>query len=150
MGRLQLPWRSVRQVGAIFFIAFALNYVWEIAQAPLYAGTGDWGNAWLHCLVASLGDGILVSIIYAVGSVAFRCSNWYLHPTGRAYGLMLASGFCIGVAVEWAAILVLNRWAYASSMPLIPGLGLGLVPVLQMLLVPPLIFRIAAGWSLRK
>ena len=150
MGRLQLSGRSVWQVGAIFFIAVALNYVWEIAQAPLYAGMGTWGNAWWHCFVASLGDGILVSIIYAVGSIAFRCSDWYLRPTGRAYGLMLASGFCIGVGVEWAAIFVLNRWAYSTSMPLIPGLGLGLVPVLQMLLVPPLIFRIAARWTLRK
>ncbi|MGV8900438.1 MAG: hypothetical protein ACOH2B_14545 [Burkholderiaceae bacterium] len=125
-------------------ISVALNYAWEITQAPLYADMQDWGNVWWHCFVASLGDGILVLIIYAVGWAAFRRSDWYLHPSGQTYGLMLAIGLCIGFGVEWVAVYVLNRWAYTTSMPLIPGLDVGLVPVLQMLLLPPLIFRIAA------
>jgi hypothetical protein len=30
-------------------------------------------------------------------------------------------------------------------MPVVPGLGVGLVPVLQMLVLPPLVFRVAGG-----
>lgn len=128
-------------------VSVVLNYVWEIAQAPLYTGMEGWGNIWWHCFVASLGDGILVSIIYAVGSAAFRRSDWHLYPSVQAYGLMLAIGLCIGLGVEWVAVDVFNRWSYTTGMPLIPGLGVGLVPVLQMLLLPPLIFRIAASWA---
>ena len=35
---------------------------------------------------------------------------------------------------------------YTSQMPLVPGLDVGLVPVVQMLVLPPLIFRIVAIW----
>jgi hypothetical protein len=141
---LRFSGRFLQRVAAIFFIAVALNYVWEIAQAPLYAGKTDWGNALWHCFIASLGDGILVWIIYAVGWAAFRRADWYRNPGMRVYGLMLGIGLCIGLGVEWVAIHILNRWAYTTDMPLIPGLGVGLVPVLQMLLLPPLIFWLAS------
>ncbi|OGS95846.1 MAG: hypothetical protein A3K04_12165 [Gallionellales bacterium RBG_16_56_9] len=127
-----------------------MNFVWEIAEAPLYADMGSWGNSWWHCFVASVGDGVLVGLIFAMGGVAFRRADWYRHPSGHTYGLMLATGLCIGLGVEWAAIHVFNRWAYTTGMPLIPGLDIGLVPVLQMLLLPPLIFHMAARWTKRK
>ena len=57
---------------------------------------------------------------------------------------MLVVGLAIGVSVEWFAINVADRWAYTESMSRVPGLDVGLVPVLQMLVLPPLIFRIAA------
>ncbi len=139
--------RLIKQAAIIFFIAVALNYVWEVAQAPLYAGMTQWGDIWWHCFVASLGDGVLVCLIVALGWAAFGCADWYRRPGVQAYGVMLASGLCIGVGVELLAIHVLNRWTYTPDMPLIPGLGVGLVPVLQMLVLPPLILRVAARWG---
>lgn len=147
MGLLRFSGCVIRQVISTFLIAVVLNYVWEMAQASLYSGIEDWGYIWWHCFVASLGDGILVLIIYTVGWAAFRRFDWYLYPSGKSCGLMLATGLCIGLGVELAAVHVVNRWAYTIGMPLIPGLGVGLVPVLQMLLLPPLIFRIAARWA---
>jgi len=44
---------------------------------------------------------------------------------------------------------VLQRWAYTARMPRVPGLDVGLVPVAQMLILPPLIFRLVAGWYRR-
>ena len=46
----------------------------------------------------------------------------------------------IAIVVEWAAIHWLHRWSYTAQMPLIPGLEIGVTPVLQMLVLPPLIF----------
>ena len=150
MSRLRFPVHFIRQIVAIFVIAVALNYVWEIAQASLYAGEENWGNTWWHCFVASLGDGILVWIIFACGWTAFRRFDWYLYPSGRAYGLMLATGLFIGFGIEWVALNLLNRWAYTISMPVVPGLNVGLVPILQMLVLPPLIFFLAGRWAARK
>lgn len=62
------------------------------------------------------------------------------------YALMLVSGFAIAVAIEWGALHVLDRWQYAESMPQLPGLGVGVSPVLQMLMLPPIVFKISAWW----
>jgi len=46
---------------------------------------------------------------------------------------MLAVGLVIGVVVEWTAVHVMGRWAYAPRMPVIPIFNIGLTPVAQML-----------------
>lgn len=51
---------------AIFVIAVAVNYVWELAQAPLYGPME--GAIWWHCFVASIGDGVIVLLIFAIGA----------------------------------------------------------------------------------
>jgi hypothetical protein len=60
---------------------------------------------------------------------------------------MIAAGFFLAVLVEWVAVHILNRWEYTPSMPTLPVLHIGLVPIAQMLILPPLIFRIVATWS---
>jgi hypothetical protein len=105
---------------------------------------------WWHCFVASLGDGLLVLLIFAAGWAALQRQAWFMQPGGRGYLLMLAVGLVIGVSVEWAAVHVAGRWAYTAQMPLVPGLGVGLVPVAQMLVLPPLVFRVAAVWLGRR
>lgn len=139
----------LKQVLALFAVAVALNYVWEVVQAPLYVGMEGWSTAWLHCFIASLGDGVLVWVILVIGWVTFRRFDWYVYPNRRAFSLMVATGVCIGVGVEWVAVNVLGRWAYTVNMPLLPIVEVGLVPVLQMILLPPVIFRIAARRSIK-
>ncbi len=136
----------LKQVLLIFIVAVTLNYLWELAQAPLYVGLENWNSVWWHCFVAALGDGILVLLIFVVGWITFRRFHWYVHPNSRALAVTLVTGLFISIGIEWGAIKMLGRWAYTADMPLLPGLDVGLVPVLQMLLLPPAIFRIAARW----
>lgn len=63
---------DVWRVSAIFVVAVALNYVWELAQSPLYRGMGDFSRMLWHCFVASLGDGALILLIFAAGRAVFR------------------------------------------------------------------------------
>ena len=52
-------------------------------------------------------------------------------------------GAAVGSPVEWYA-LASGRWSYTNRMPLMPALGIGLLPVLQLaLLVPASIFLAA-------
>ncbi len=37
-------------------------------------------------------------------------------------------------------------WSYTTQMPLIPGVAVGVSPVAQMLLLPPLILWVVARW----
>jgi hypothetical protein len=59
---------------------------------------------------------------------------------------MFLSGFVIGVTIEWVTVSLMSQWAYTVQMPILPGLGVGVTPVAQMVLLPPLIFRLIAAW----
>lgn len=136
----------VRRFSILFTVATALNYPWELAQAPLYVGMATWDARRWHCFVASLGDGLLIWMIFAIGWAVFKSAGWYKSRGIRALVLMSATGLVISVGIEWIAINTFRRWQHTPAMPLIPGLGVGLAPVLQMMLLPPVIFHIAALW----
>jgi len=147
----EVPYRSRwKQLGetlaAIFVVAVLINYLWELAQAPLYVGLEDfWTTLW-HCFVASLGDGLLVLGIFAVGWVVLRRQTWFVAPGVRGTLVLVGVGLVLGITIEWVAVHVLERWAYTARMPRVPGLDVGLVPVAQLLVLPPLIFRVVARW----
>jgi hypothetical protein len=135
----------------VFVVAVLLNYAWELAQAPLYVGLENYnpGVFW-HCFVGSLGDGIMVLLIVAAGWITLRQPDWFVRPGVPGYLLMLTAGLLLAVLVEWVAVYRLGRWAYAERMPMAPGLGIGLIPIAQMLILPPMIFRIATVIEARK
>jgi hypothetical protein len=113
----------------VFIVAVSLNYLWELAQAPLYIGLENYNaRVFWHCFVASLGDGIIVLLIVAAGWI-----------------ILITAGFILAVVVEWVAVHNLGRWEYRRMMPKLPGLNIGLVPIVQMLVLPPIIFGIVAS-----
>lgn len=128
----------------LFVISVALNYPWEMGQAFLYVGMDYSAATWWHCFVASLGDGVLVGLIYFSGRMVMGRSDWFTRPGLKPYAIMVTSGLLIGVWVEWVAVHRLARWTYTEAMPLISVLEIGWVPVLQMLVLPPLIFFVLA------
>jgi hypothetical protein len=135
----------VKLVPSIFLVAVLLNYLWELAQAPLYVGLERYNAAvFWHCFVASLGDGIMVMIIFAAGWITLRQWDWFQRPGAAGYLVILTAGLTLAVLVEWMAVRILGRWAYTERMPVVPSLGVGIVPIAQMLILPPLIFRIAS------
>lgn len=140
----------VRIVVVIFLVAVALNYPWELAQAPLYEGMNDlWAAAW-HCFVASLGDGLLMLLIFATGLTVLRRVDWFERPGAARYVVMLCSGLVLALTVEWVAVHVLHRWAYTNQMPRIPGIDIGIVPLAQMLVLPPIVFWVVAKICTRR
>ena len=134
----------LRTFAALFVVSVVLNYFWEIAQGFLFVGMDSWENIWWHCFVASLGDGLMVWVIHAAGWSIFRRTDWFMSPRWKGYGVMLTTGLIMAVAVEWLAVHVLQRWTYTADMPVLPGVNIGIAPLLQMLMLPPLIFYIVA------
>lgn len=133
-------------VAAIFVVAVLGNYPWELAQAPLYVGMASFRAMLWHCFVASLGDGLLILGIFATGWIALGRQTWFVHPRVQGYGVILITGLVIGGVIEWIAVHLMGRWMYTARMPLVPGLDIGVVPIVQMLVLPPLIFRFVAIW----
>jgi len=141
---------ALQRLAALYVVAVLFNYGWELAQSRLFVRAADWGNVWWHCFVASLGDGIIILVIHAVGWSVFRRQDWFERAGGAGYAVTLLSGVLIAIVVEWVAVHVLHRWAYAANMPLVPGFRIGLVPILQMLILPVAIFQAVAIWIRRR
>jgi hypothetical protein len=131
-------------LGLIFITAVLLNYPWELAQGVLYAGADYTKGMWSHCFIASLGDGLMILIIHMISWAAVRRSDWFIQCQRGWWVPMIATGLVLGIAVEWIAVHLLERWSYTDQMPLVPGLEIGVIPILQMLILPPFIFAVAA------
>jgi hypothetical protein len=139
----------LRTLATLLAIGVPLNFIWEIAQMPLYVEDGKLLEFAVHCIVPSLGDGVIVLIIFGVGWIVWRRVDWFVRPQWPARILMLVTGLIIAVVIEWVAVYGMGRWSYAENMPVLPILNVGLSPVLQMLLLPPVIFKAAAWWLQR-
>jgi hypothetical protein len=127
----------------VMLFAVLVSYPWEFIQAPLYAGMSDqrhW-DAVKTCTIAALGDGVLIVVAYWGTAWLVRNRRWIIAPTARAMTPFLLIGLCITIVIEWLAQRGwwLQQWNYSAAMPLIPGLGVGWVPVLQWMLLPPLV-----------
>lgn len=130
----------------LYVAAVAINYAWEVRQTSLFSGMQDGTNIWWHCFVASLGDGVIVWIIYIAGWAILHRTDWFISPGIKGYTVMLGAGLVIAILIEWVALHILNRWAYTPDMPVIPGINIGITPILQMLILPPIIFYLVAVW----
>ena len=84
-----------RTLCALFLVAVAVNYPWELVQAPLFAWPGAARSPWWHCFVASLGDGVLVLLIFGVGWLVLRRYDWFARPGTTGYALLLVSGLVL-------------------------------------------------------
>ncbi len=119
-------------------LAFILNLMWEIAHVRLYAlwATADAMTvAWslLHC---TLGDVVIALAMFALVGMVLRRVDWpILSPwTG---GVIVVIGTMVFTAwSEWYNVYSVGNWAYAASMPMIFGIGLS--PLLQWLILPPI------------
>ena len=97
-----------------------------------------------HWLV-SLKDAVMVLVLYVIVALILRNWHWGRHFTKKRLGALFILGFLWSVGIEYYHVNVHHDWTYAANMPLLPLLGVGLWPVLQMILVP-----VAAVWLTRR
>ena len=131
--------RLFERAGLWAALAFALNLVWEIAQVRLYtlwAETDGLSVAWalFHC---TLGDVLIALAMFALAGMVLRRADW---PPSRPWagGAILVIGTMVyTVWSEWYNVYRAGSWGYSASMPLVFGIGVS--PLLQWLILPPLL-----------
>ena len=130
-------------------VAFFLNFIWEILQVSLYAPhyVGIAGLIRVH-LWASLGDILLVGIAVAAGIFLEGCIFQGRQHIRRTMFFVGSAGFVLAVSVEKYALMV-GRWSYNDSMPLIPWTQIGLTPVLQMIFIPIAVMMLVSKYDTR-
>lgn len=126
------------RLAVIFLVAVCLNFVWE-----MFAGLAYGRMHWMECLVASGMDGIMTLLIVAAGAGLTKNWNWTDNPKLRGYIFVAVLGFTMAYVTEIVAVHWLEYWSYKSSMPII--FGVGLLPLIQMILLPLVSFAIAKG-----
>lgn len=132
----------------VVLFGLLLNYPWEFIQAPLFEGMAErphW-EAVTACTRAALGDALIMLFAYWGVAVLGRGRAWIAAPSWRDAVLLSSIGVSITVVIEWLALhgWWLAGWRYSALMPIIPGLGVGLVPVLQWVVLPPLVVAFVA------
>lgn len=134
----------------ISIFGFLLNFVWEIWQAPLFKSMDSLTHfeATLHCTLAALGDVVILLIVFWIIALAVRSRHWIIYPKIIPVIGFIAIGIVFTVVIEAIAIHILNRWQYAAEMPTLPILGTGIAPILQWLIIPPIIVSmISRRWA---
>ncbi len=146
LSRRLAPLTWLPEVNVALF-ALLLHFPWEIAQSPLFVEMNAapfWGGL-LGCTSAAFGDALISLVSYWV---AAACSgrHWLEKPRLLPFTIYMTVGVGITVVIEslatrgqWFA-----GWTYGPAMPVIPGLGVGLVPMLQWFVLPPIVLALAS------
>lgn len=120
--------KIIKMILLFFAVAFALNFIWENLQFPLYSGNNiGIDNYWLLMLYASFVDAFWILAVYLLIVIIDKDVDWKLNTVN----ITLFSIFLIGIAMAIERLgLALGRWVYSSYMPVIFGIGLS--PLLQL------------------
>lgn len=121
---------------------FALNLAWEAAHVRLYTLWTEETPRYIafsvvHCALGDLLIGLSGLLLALIAGRERGPAHW--RPVRIA---VLSTFFGTGYTIwsEWINITLLRSWTYAASMPRL-SLGdfeLGLTPLLQWLVIPPL------------
>lgn len=131
----------------IAIFSFLLNFVWEMWQISFFADMPSEPH-WVGvavCTRATVGDAVISIVAFWSVAAQARSRSWVLQPTPLQVGGFIAVGVVITIVFEAIATGPLERWSYSPSMPTLPILGTGLFPLLQWILLPPLIL-----WFVRR
>lgn len=132
---------NVKRLAAVWIGGgWLINLIWEVVQAPLYRDDSGSTSHLGFCVQAAFVDVLLAGALFLFMAAAAQSWRWWEVGAWRLTALAV-TGFLTAVVVEQSALAV-GRWTYAEGMPLVPGLGVGWSPVLQMAIVPVLL---AAG-----
>lgn len=125
----------------VVLFSFLLNLAWEMWQVPFFLGMADaphWQGV-KTCTQATVGDAGIALTAFWVAAARARTRYWILSPGKTDLAIFVGTGLIVTIAFEALATGVLGRRTYAESMPRLPVIGTGLLPLLQWLLIPPLV-----------
>lgn len=148
--RAQRPWYQERSVWGFIALRFApmlaiLSVAWEIAQLPLYtiwyeAEGPDIAFAVAHC---TAGDVLIGTFALTFALTATGAGPLIAWRSARVAAVTIALSVSYTVFSEWMNTVVRDGWTYSNLMPLLPGLGTGLSPLLQWAVIPPVALYVA-------
>jgi hypothetical protein len=126
------------EVNVVLF-ALLLHLPWEFWQVPYFEGmaaASHWAAVKV-CTQAAAGDALIALGAFLIVALALKNRRWILAPSWRGVLGYIAGGLVVTVVIERLST-AWGRWTYGEAMPIVPVLEVGLLPVLQWLVLPPL------------
>ena len=125
----------------IFIFSFVAHFGWEWLQCQAFFVHSQSAPNLSSMIMATLGDVLLTFII--IGIVALSCPERYsIKLNLKKLVICELLSFVLATAVEKYALSE-HRWAYTHSNPVIPFLNVSILPILQLMLLTPLIVILA-------
>lgn len=147
--------RDARSLIALGYLPWlgGLNLAWETAQLPLYtlwseASAGAIAFAVAHCTAGDIAIGAAALIMVLILGRERAVAQWRWRRI--AFWTALA-GAAYTVFSEWNNTAILGSWAYSGLMPVlkVAGVSIGLSPLMQWFVLPPLALVLAAKFRRR-
>ncbi len=130
---------SLPELNIVFF-SFLLNFTWEVLQTPFFHDIGDKINTivWyrFHC---TLGDVMISLGSFWLVALISKTRTWFLNPTKARLLLFVAFGVSYTIFSEIKNVSLNRLWAYSDIMPVIPYIDVGVIPIIQWIILPPLL-----------
>ena len=145
-------WYRDRQARSLILLGYlpwlaGLHLAWESVHVPLYTLWTEAELAYIAFSVAhcTLGDVMIGSAALVLALILGRERALERWRWVRIAALTSLFGASYTVFSEWMNLAVLRSWTYAESMPTLEhaGVEIGLSPLLQWLVVPPLALYLA-------
>lgn len=118
-------------VSAYLFFVLAFNTIWEFSHAPLYTPESFTRGHTETLVWATAGDVMYLAILYGVIALLFKNRAWGREPLVRHIVMFATLALVLAWFIEWKAD-VSGKWTYTDAMPLVPALGVGLTPFIQL------------------
>ena len=129
-------WNRIKQIAVIYATAFLINFAWEMLQMPFFSDLDYTELAtWFFCFKASIGDANIILFIFILGRVLFRDWEWVQELNGIKLVYLFLTGATIAILIETHALST-GRWRYSQIMPILLFIEVGLVPVIQLIILP--------------
>jgi len=125
------------------------SVLWESAQMPLYT---LWRTATPEELVADVLKCTAANILIATASLVAgllltgRTTRWRRLSVGTITATCVI-GVGYTIYSEWMNVYVKGTWAYSDLMPIVPGLEVGVSPLVQWVVLPGVGILLAERWS---
>ena len=138
-----------RMIRNILAAAFVLEFLWEMAQMPLFKNMPFTGRTTLFCALATIADCIMVLLLYLGFDLIYKDPMWFRKPDLLPVLFLIMVGGLGAVLAEKQHLLA-GDWAYNPDMPLVPIVDVGLVPLMQFMVLPATIYYVASALLGRK
>jgi hypothetical protein len=130
---------SLPELNIVFF-SFLLNFAWEVLQTPFFLDISTEINTiiWyrFHC---TLGDVMISLAGFWFVALISKTRTWFLNPTKVRLLLFVAFGVSYTIFSEIKNVSLNKLWGYSNLMPIIPGIEVGVIPLIQWIIVPLLL-----------
>lgn len=127
----------------LFLFAFLIHFVYEVWQSPYFdfyemPTLSDKVNYITHCTV---GDGVITVICNWIVGGLRRDRYWILNPTWKLTLLFTSLGWLYTFFSEIYRVRIAKL--YGASVLVVPGVGISWLPLLQWVILPPLVLYFA-------